>query len=66
MGVTFYAKRFVHMLFVLWAIATILFLMFRLLRVTPRWPISTRPSRRSSGSSSCTSSASTSRCCSNT
>lgn len=32
---TFYAKRFVHMLFVLWAIATILFLMFRLLPGDP-------------------------------
>ena len=32
---TFYLKRFVHMLFVLWAIATILFLMFRLLPGDP-------------------------------
>jgi len=33
--VTFYAKRLAHMLFVLWAIATILFLMFRLLPGDP-------------------------------
>ena len=32
---TFYLKRFAHMLFVLWAIATILFLMFRLLPGDP-------------------------------
>lgn len=32
---TFYAKRLVHMLFVLWAIASLLFLMFRLLPGDP-------------------------------